>query len=54
MGRLCMDLCLKQLIKRYIGADRVMEALILDEFCSNSGYKKFLYASSKKISFIKR
>lgn len=51
MGRLCMDLYLEQLKKRYIGADRATKALILDEFCSNSGFhrKHAIRLLSKKL-----
>lgn len=51
MGRLCMDLYLEQLKKRYIGADRATKALILDEFCSNSGFhrKHAIRLFSKKL-----
>ena len=40
MGRLCMELYLLQLKKRYVGANRATKALILDEFCSNSGFHR--------------
>ena len=40
MGRLCMELYLEQLKKRYVGANRATKALILDEFCSNSGFHR--------------
>lgn len=36
MGRLCMELYLKELKKRYRIADRKSKSLILDELCSNS------------------
>lgn len=52
MGRLCMDLYLEQLKKRYIGANRATKALILDEFCSNSGFhrKHAIRLLSKKLT----
>ncbi len=52
MGRLCMDLYLKHLKKRYIGADRATKALILDEFCKNSGFhsKHPIRLLSKKLA----
>ena len=40
MGCLCMELYLEQLKKRYVGANRVTKTLILDEFCSNSGFHR--------------
>ena len=40
MGQLCMEFYLEQLKKRYIGSDRVTKVLILDEFCSNSGFHR--------------
>ena len=40
MGQLCMEFYLEQLKKRYIGSDRKAKALILDEFCSNSGFHR--------------
>lgn len=51
MGRLCMELYLEQLKKRYVGANRATKALILDEFCSNSGFhrKHAIRLLSKKL-----
>ena len=40
MGQLCMDLYLKNLRKRYIGSNKSEKAMILDEFCSTSGYHR--------------
>ncbi len=40
MGRLCMDLYLKQLKKRYKKANKKNKSLILDEFCKTSGYHR--------------
>jgi hypothetical protein len=45
MGRLCMELYLEQLKKRYVGASRATNALILDEFCSNSGFHRGRHAA---------
>ena len=40
MGQLCMDLYLKNLRKRYLNSSKKDKALILDEFCSTSGYHR--------------
>jgi hypothetical protein len=40
MGRLCMELYLKQLRKRYEQATRSEKGQILDEFCKTSGYHR--------------
>ena len=59
MGRLCMELYLEQLKKRYVGANRMTKTLILHEFFGNSGFHRkhairLLSKKSRKRAVVKK